>query len=58
MKEIGKMTLNLEEDLKFIQMGIHMKVNLLMENLKDLVLTSGHQGKFMKDSGKEQLSMV
>ena len=58
MKEIGKMTINSEEDQKIIRMAIGMKDNILMGSRKELVLSLGRQVKFMKDSGKELLSMV
>jgi len=39
-------------------MAIGMKDNILMGSRKELVLSLGRQVKFMKDSGKELLSMV
>ena len=58
MKVTGKMIINSEEDSKYIQIVIAMKVNLLMESLKDLVLTYGLQVKYMKGNGKVLSSMV
>ena len=58
MRENGKMIINLEEVMSYIQMAIDMKVFLLMENMKEQALICGLMVKFMMDNGWEEKNMV
>ena len=51
MKVNGKMTINMEKDTKCSPMGLSIKDNTSMENLKELVNINGLMDSSIKDNG-------
>ena len=52
IKVIGKISINLEEDIKNFQICLSIKVNISTENLKEVVNLYGRMDNFIKVNGK------